>query len=72
MFCLFYLNFGMGFDILLDMLRRKYISEQLPKEFCYVLKGLASLRDSLVVKFRSFGVDCSRFFCSDVICIHEG
>ncbi|KAL6187360.1 hypothetical protein ACLB2K_038759 [Fragaria x ananassa] len=50
------------------MLRRKYISERLPVEFCYVLKGLASLRDSLVVT--SFGVDCSRFFCSDIIFIY--
>ncbi|PRQ41350.1 putative uvrD-like Helicase, ATP-binding domain, P-loop containing nucleoside triphosphate hydrolase [Rosa chinensis] len=84
--CLLYLNFGMGFDILLDLLRRKYITDQLPKEFCYVLRGIASLRDSvsrhvdvLARAFKksgnplvvaSFGIDCSRFFCSDAIIIN--
>lgn len=83
--CLLYLNFGMGFDILLDLLRRNYVTSQLPREFCYALRGIATLRHSLCrhvdvlarafkkignpLVVASFGIDCSRFFCSDAIFI---
>lgn len=83
--CLLYLNFGMGFDILLDLLRRNYVTSRLPREFGYALRGVASLRHSLCrhvdvlarafkkignpLVVASFGIDCSRFFCSDAIFI---
>lgn len=83
--CLLYLNFGMGFDILLELMTRNYVTSCLPREFCYALRGIASLRHSLCrhvdvlarafkkmgnpLVVARFGIDCSRFFCSDAIFI---
>ncbi|XP_021823635.1 uncharacterized protein LOC110764898 [Prunus avium] len=80
--CLVYLNFGMGLDELYDLLGRDYITEQLPWEFYGALKSgrrhkslnintrllaaaFQKIGNTLVIA--SFGSDCSRFLCSDVI-----
>ncbi|BFG15998.1 hypothetical protein CerSpe_022720 [Prunus speciosa] len=80
--CLVYLNFGMGLDELHDLLGRDYITEQLPWEFYDALKSgrrhkslnintrllaaaFQKIGNTLVIA--SFGSDCSRFLCSDVI-----
>ncbi|BFG15995.1 hypothetical protein CerSpe_022680 [Prunus speciosa] len=80
--CLVYLNFGMGLDELYDLLGRDYITEQLPREFYDALKrgrrrktlninvkllaaAFQKIGNTLVIA--SFGSDCSRFLCSDVI-----
>ncbi|VVA40052.1 PREDICTED: TPR and ankyrin repeat-containing, partial [Prunus dulcis] len=80
--CLVYLNFGMGLDELYDLLGRDYITEQLPWEFFDALKSgrrhkslnintrllaaaFQKIGNTLVIA--SFGSDCSRFLCSDVL-----
>ncbi|CAL8993557.1 unnamed protein product [Prunus brigantina] len=80
--CLVYLNFDMGLDELYDLLGRDYITEQLPREFFDALKSgrrhkslnintrllaaaFQKIGNTLVIA--SFGSDCSRFLCSDVI-----
>ncbi|CAL8993545.1 unnamed protein product [Prunus brigantina] len=80
--CLVYLNFGMGLDELHNLLGRDYITEQLPWEFYDALKrgrrhktlninvkllaaAFQKIGNTLVIA--SFGSDCSRFLCSDVI-----
>ncbi|XP_016652647.1 PREDICTED: uncharacterized protein LOC103343754 [Prunus mume] len=80
--CLVYLNFDMGLDELYDLLGRDYITEQLPWEFFDALKSgrrhkslnintrllaaaFQKIGNTLVIA--SFGSDCSRFLCSDVI-----
>ncbi|CAB4263926.1 unnamed protein product [Prunus armeniaca] len=82
MLCLVYLNFGMGLNELYDLLGRDYITEQLPWEFYDALKrqrrhktlninvkllaaAFQKIGNTLVIA--SFGSDCSRFLCSDVI-----
>ncbi|CAB4262264.1 unnamed protein product [Prunus armeniaca] len=81
--CLLYFNFGVCFSILLELIWRDYITEQLPKEFCEVLRRLISVQNSPSINVNlieeafkkignplvvaSFGIDCSRFICSDAI-----
>ncbi|ONI27451.1 hypothetical protein PRUPE_1G087400 [Prunus persica] len=81
--CLLYFNFGMCFSILLELIWRDYITEQLPKEFCEALRRLIFVQNSPSINVNlieeafkkignplvvaSFGIDCSRFICSDAI-----
>ncbi|KAL6187188.1 hypothetical protein ACLB2K_043303 [Fragaria x ananassa] len=80
--CLINLNFGSCLDIIHDLLGRNYITELLPWEFFDALRrrrkpnslslnvnvlagALKKIDNTLVVA--SFGLDCSKLFCSDAI-----
>ncbi|GLT55393.1 hypothetical protein SLA2020_285200 [Shorea laevis] len=78
--CLVHLNNGNCSDLLFDLLRRSNITEQLPLEFCDVLRrrrkdfhknvnvlaeAFNKINNPLVIV--SLGKDCSQFLCPDAI-----
>ena len=82
MLCLVYVNFGIGLDLLHDLLGRNYITEHLPSEFYDALKSRRSHKSvrldvnvlaSALKKvgnplvIASFGTNCSRWLCSDAV-----
>ncbi|KAJ6768890.1 MAMMARY TURMOR VIRUS RECEPTOR-like protein 1 2 MTVR1 2 [Salix koriyanagi] len=82
MICLVYLNFGLCKDLLSDLLRRNYITKQLPREFYDAIwkwRKHNFLNVNLNVVAEAFskignplvvvslGKNCSRFLCPDAI-----
>ncbi|XVF02940.1 hypothetical protein REPUB_Repub04eG0217900 [Reevesia pubescens] len=75
--CLLHLNFGKCHDLLFDLMRRKHITELLPREFYDVLQGrrridinllaqaFKKIKNPLIIVSRAG--KCPKFVCQDAI-----